>query len=110
MVFYVLQRKDYYYCQACTQKHTNVKIQDAQKNYCPYRQGKLAQKSQKGVLHSHSPEQVQARESFVAFVQEQATIKASLKSSWQTAIDHVNLSGEVDWGVVLCHHWITQMI
>jgi len=26
MVFYVLQRKEYYYCHACSQKHTNVKI------------------------------------------------------------------------------------
>jgi len=31
-------------------------------------------------------------------VQEQATIQASLESSWQIANEHVDLSGEVDLG------------
>ncbi len=46
-------------------------------------------------------EQVQARVSFEALVQEQATIEASFETSRKRANDHVNLSGEVDLGCSL---------
>jgi len=96
MLCYVSPRFEYYYYHACTQKHLGQKIHDAHQPYCPRGQ----KKSRKGVLQLQSqstltPEQLHAGEAFLDLYQEQATIEASLQSSWQNT-HCVDVAGELD--------------